>query len=317
MECYELGPCVQVSGFFTREVPGCGVAAFAARTFTPGEVVHTESAMLVSAVAAPHGGRNRQLWEALVRLERSRRLPAFEPSGHLGALCALRDFGVAGCRRWLLTKCIGPEEMLPLPQDARREAGVLRAAVGEGLLPQAAAAFSVDEYARLRRVFQLNGFRFNGDTKEGESGYDVGEAIFDQVSRINHSCDPNLSFDLAAQEDGRLQICIKATEELRQGVEVNISYLPLEVRQALPVRERLRQLREHWLFDCKCGRCQAELGEGSRNHCAGCSHSALVPDDCQPGSLPQRSAAFSRSEAAASDSSSQGVCWDDLVDSDR
>ena len=38
--------------------------------------------------------------------------------------------------------------------------------------------------------------RFNLQAKEGDFGYDQGEVLFDEISRLNHSCDPNLEFEL-------------------------------------------------------------------------------------------------------------------------
>lgn len=292
-------------GIVMAEVPSCGVAAFAARSFSPGEVVLQERALVASTVAAQDGGQNRNLWQFLVRQECSRRLSAFEPSGHLGAICALRDLGVAGCRQRLLTKCIGPEELLPSKVEARREVAVLKAAVREGYLPQAMAGFPADDYARLRRVFQLNGFRFNGALQKDQSGYDVGEVLFDNVSRINHSCEPNLSFDLQIDEERScVEIRVRATAHLQEGDEVNIAYLPV----ALPCAERRRQLREHWLFECTCRRCQTE-----QEREASPPGEAADRSEADRGEPPRtRTPSKSRSEA-----SSEGVCWDDLQDPDE
>merc|ERR1712232_1243146 len=128
------------------------------------------------------GARNWELWQGLIREERSRRLNmAFEPSGHLGALVALRDLGADACEKRLLTKCCGD---LPDSKEARREAEVLRAAARAGLVPQSFASFPPLDYAKLRLVFRLNGFRFNGDLQEGDVGYDVGEVLFDKICRI-------------------------------------------------------------------------------------------------------------------------------------
>lgn len=306
----------EVIGIIPREVPGCGVAAFAARAFAGGEVVLRERALLVSAVSSLDG-RNRQLWEALVSLDRSRRLPAFEPAGHLGALCALRDLGVEVCRQRLLTKCIGPVEELPSAQDTKREAAVLRAAVREKLVPFATRALASGEYARLRQVFRLNGFRYNGPLQEGAVGYDVGEVLFDKVSRINHSCKPNLSFELSDQEERGVTITVKASEDIQEGEEVNISYLPAETRRTLPAAERRRQLRAHWLFDCGCSRCRdAGSAELERASCgASARPEAASPSEASapgfPAACEQR-----RHSASSSRSSSQGVCWDDLADPD-
>jgi len=314
-------------GIDMRKVPGCGVAAFAARDFAPGEVVLEESAVLVSAVAC--NPSNRELWQALVREERSRRLPAFQPAGHLGALCALRDLGLATCRAKLLTKCVGPEEALPSPQDAKREAQVLRAAIREGLVPHSSSAFSPDEYARLRRVIQLNGFRFNANVREGQTGYDIGEVLFDNVSRINHSCEPNLAFNLSWNEvSNTVHIRVEPLTHLREGDEVNISYMPEETRQKLPPLERRRQLQQHWLFTCGCVRCLTECGDAAAEERAAAEKHELlaaVGDDwagvkAGAAAVPQRGALGARDNSpgrCSSGSSSKGLCWDDLGDPDE
>jgi len=299
----------------TRDVSGRGVAAFAARPLRAGEIVLEEQAVLVSAIAA-QGRSNLELWEALLKVERSRRLPVFEPGGHLGALAALRDLGPTGCRTKLLTKCVGPEAELPSPRTARREVAVLHSAARAGLVVQSAATFPAAEYARLRRVIQLNGFRFNGNFCEGDLGYDVGEVLFDVVSRINHSCTPNLEFDLNwAEQYETVVIRVSAIREIEAGEEVCISYLP--VRLKLAVHERLHQLRTHWLFDCDCALCNAEVSA------LGATKPATVTPQ-QPEkaatSAPQQGAMEELPGHAASNSDSDaegGVCWDDLCDPDE
>ncbi|CAE7497888.1 smyd5, partial [Symbiodinium microadriaticum] len=147
-------------------------------------------------------------------------------------------------------------------------AGVLRFAVSQGLVPQSAASFPPREYAKLRMAIQLNGFRFNLDAKEGDFGYDKGEALFDRISRLNHSCQPNVEFNLTWDNSrGNVVNTITAISDISEGEEgsfvnaqlrqeLNISYLPL--RLCLAVEERRRQLLEHWEFVCRCPRCEAE-----------------------------------------------------------
>ncbi|CAK0861570.1 unnamed protein product [Prorocentrum cordatum] len=103
--------------------PGRGVAAFAARDLAASE---------------------------LVLEERAGRLGAFEPAGHLGALCALRALGPRRCREAVLTKTrtTGDPAALPSEGDARREARVLRAALGEGLVPPEASQLTPAESTR-------------------------------------------------------------------------------------------------------------------------------------------------------------------------
>lgn len=301
------------------------MATYTAKDFVAGDTLLAEQAVLVSAVWASKA--NWDLWQALLRELNGRRLPAtVEPSGHLGALVALRDLGPEGCQKLLQSKCVGPEESLPGPAEAKRDAAVLRCAVGQGLVPQSASRFPPADYARLRKVFQLNGFRLNGDLREGDPGYDVGEALFDTVSRINHSCSPNARFDLVVQQacvsaepdgaaDGpgspprdfplspmHILNCIVASRDIRAGEEVCISYIP--VRCGLPVAERRRDLRAHWDFDCDCQLCMEEGGP------------PVVPvARAVQAYEPPGTRSSEKDEAhAASSNSSEGVCWEDLGD---
>lgn len=299
----------------TREVPGAGVAAFAGRDFSPGEVVIEEPAIFVSALAA-QDGRNELLWEMLREAQRARRLPpSSSPLAHLGPLAALRDLGVAGCRKKLLTKTCGDATLLPSPKEARREVEVLRMAVRKGLLPPAVGSFPASEYVRLKKVVQLNGFRFNGKIQEGDPCYDVGEALFDKICRFNHSCLPNLDFDLSwSSALGTVSNRVTATAEIKAGDELNISYMKVA---SLPLAERQRNFSSHWGFQCMCPRCVAETSEA-----------ALAPADAAPRgakpSVPPRppstvSANGLAGEAGRSDgdsSSEAGICWDDLKDPD-
>ncbi|CAE7777202.1 smyd5 [Symbiodinium sp. CCMP2592] len=286
-------------GVLARAVPGCGVAAFAARAFRRGDIVLAEEAVFFSAVCAPRRA-NAQLLRALHDEVARRRLPDFEPSGHLGALVALRDLGPKRCQALLASKCSG-EGAPPSPRKAKAEAGVLRFAVSQGLVPQSAASFPPREYAKLRMAIQLNGFRFNLDAKEGDFGYDRGEALFDRISRLNHSCQPNVEFNLTWDNSrGNVVNTITAMSDICEGEELNISYLPL--RLCLAVEERRRQLLEHWEFVCRCPRCEAEGGPPKPTE----PRPARVPTVAHADQAPQLDG----------DSSSEGVGFDDLRDPD-
>jgi len=189
---------------------------------------------------------------------------------------------------------------------------VLRAMVRRGVLPQAAVAFQALEYACLRRAIRLNGFRFNGDMLEGERGYDVGEVIFDRISRINHSCVPNLQFDLVWSEAlGAISNSVVATAEIGAGDELTISYVP----QLMPLAQRRPHLKKHWGFDCDCPRCHAELAMAEATDCPRC-HAA--PAEVAKATVPQASeegrGGASGAEGSDAGSSEAGVGWDDLTD---
>lgn len=229
-------------GVLARHVPGCGVAAFAAKEFLPGDVVFQETAMFISAVDTPLP-QNAELYRALLAELHARRLSAdFTPNAHLGALTALRDLGVAGCRSFLRQKCHGEP---PSAKVAKHEAAPLRRMVAMGFLPSSCASLTVLEYAKLRMAIQLNGFRFNLSAQEGDFGYDAGEVLFDRISRLNHSCAPNLEFNLTWDErDATVVNSVTASKLIAATEELNISYLPLRLN--LSVKERREQLPKHW-----------------------------------------------------------------------
>lgn len=290
-------------GVVAKAIPGRGIGAFAVKDFGAGECVFIEPAIFVSALAVPRK-KNKELYAGLLEEMACRRLPDFDPGAHLGALVALRDLGQAGCHRLLGSKCHGTD---PEPRLARLEAGVLRKAVARGLVPQAAVTFSPLDYARLRMAIQMNGFRFNGDMKKGEPDYDIGEVMFDKICRINHSCAPNLEFDLSWSSDRDTVVnSVTAIKHIAEGDELRISYLPL--RLDLPVKERRRQLHEHWGFDCDCPRCMAEGGPPMS--CRAPVRQASAPE-VETQSVEDDSA------DARSSASEAGICWDDIGDPDE
>merc|ERR1712232_219201 len=128
------------------------------------------------------------------------------------------------------------------------------------------------------------------------------------ICRINHSCMPNLAFDLAWNDDKKtVYNHVSATTAIAEGDEVNISYLP--VRLQLPVGERRKQLREHWGFPCDCARCMDEGGPPDVE----ATEVPSPPDHVNSEPPPAIAERYARKRASSS-SSSEGVCFDDLGD---
>ncbi|KAK0704896.1 hypothetical protein B0H67DRAFT_649295 [Lasiosphaeris hirsuta] len=75
------------------------------------------------------------------------------------------------------------------------------------------------------------------------------KGLFPETARINHGCDPNASIRLDEQT---LAMVAKATRDIKPGEEIQISYIPLGLPQAL----RARALR-NWGFECTCSLCTA------------------------------------------------------------
>lgn len=315
------------SGIVTREVSGHGVCAFAARSFKPGDLVIQESAIVLSTVSAKDHGRNRDLWQALVRAERGRSLPAFEPSDHLGAMVAMWDLDPNRCREVIATHCLGLESDFPTLAEARREATVLRWALRDGALQLLqrpthskgwGAPLDAVEYDRLRRVIRFNGFRYNFDCQEGESGYDVGEALFEKVSRINHSCAPNLAHELFwCEENGTVVIRMTAATHIPLGEELCISYLQSHL--TLSLMDRQRFFTTQWKFKCDCRRCIAEGGPLPTGHGVDTDVKDVVarqPTEHICRSEQERGDGSADDDNDHASSSSSGFCWDDLRDPD-
>eukprot|EP00602_Paraphysomonas_sp_CaronLab_P003190 CAMPEP_0185039102 /NCGR_PEP_ID=MMETSP1103-20130426/35601_1 /TAXON_ID=36769 /ORGANISM="Paraphysomonas bandaiensis, Strain Caron Lab Isolate" /LENGTH=383 /DNA_ID=CAMNT_0027577861 /DNA_START=474 /DNA_END=1625 /DNA_ORIENTATION=- len=78
--------------------------------------------------------------------------------------------------------------------------------------------------------------------------------VFDTLSRMNHSCDPN-TVVCTRVERGIICGSIVALRSLKSGEEITMSYLS---QLCLPVSERRELLLSAFLFTCQCQRCSAE-----------------------------------------------------------
>lgn len=99
----------------------------------------------------------------------------------------------------------------------------------------------------LLSIFRTNSFGFS--EHEGLSG------IYVFCARINHSCDPNCSWDISRiPESNDLRdrvIRITTIQELKTGDELTITYTTHENR----VEERQTELLRAYGFKCRCPRC--------------------------------------------------------------
>jgi len=244
-----------VQGIEARETPDRGVATFATRPLQPGDVVLFEEAMFVSTVGLSES--NREIWDALSALQKSRKVADFNPGQHLGALVALRELGAKECRNRVLKLCGGQDTGFVSPRSSKREAAVLKSLVADKVLPQN-ASISADDYARLRRVVRKNGFVYTHGAAKDDVVSGVGEAVFENISRVNHSCCPNLRFDLQWDDaTNRLTNQLTAIAEITTREELFISYHPEEPGKSQA--ERRAVLKKHFEFDCMCSRCE-DLG---------------------------------------------------------
>lgn len=94
----------------------------------------------------------------------------------------------------------------------------------------------------------LNGFSETVEYSDG--GACMRYYIFDALSRLNHSCDPNLEQYL---EEDDVTYCA-ASRHIKAGEQLFICYFGEE--QFANTRERKKYLKETWNFTCKCQKCQ-------------------------------------------------------------
>lgn len=78
----------------------------------------------------------------------------------------------------------------------------------------------------------------------------LGDGLFLTFSRMNHSCDPNASWDTDWRGHPGV-MSVWAKNDIQEDEEITISYIPVSHR---PVEQRRRMLRG-WGFDCQCAKC--------------------------------------------------------------
>ncbi|KAG8346762.1 SET domain [Trypanosoma vivax] len=87
-----------------------------------------------------------------------------------------------------------------------------------------------------------------------------GQGVYAVGSLFNHSCEPNLQVLNSATGDETL--VVEALRDCEPGEELYISYID----ESLPYAIRQQQLREHYLFECRCSKCVRESpGGGATN----------------------------------------------------
>lgn len=79
----------------------------------------------------------------------------------------------------------------------------------------------------------------------------IDGCLFGIHSRLNHSCEPNLSVVIEGRAQG---ITVKAKHDIQAGQELTVTYVDPELK--LEQRESL--LLQNWGFSCACARCKQE-----------------------------------------------------------
>ena len=122
-----------------------------------------------------------------------------------------------------------------------------------------------DELVELLLIYTCNSFE--------------GGRIYNELSRVNHSCDPNAvvvegnDYDLSAHTttsnvgtkntNNNDVSVLKAACDIKPGDEITISYLGKYLFASYPIRQKVLRANKH--FVCKCVRCGKEDGSNMSN----------------------------------------------------
>lgn len=79
----------------------------------------------------------------------------------------------------------------------------------------------------------------------------VDGCLFATHSRLNHSCEPNLSVEVVGKVEG---VVVRANNDIKAGQELTVTYFNPELQLA----ERESLLLQNWGFSCGCNRCKQE-----------------------------------------------------------
>lgn len=100
----------------------------------------------------------------------------------------------------------------------------------------------------LLRIVECNAFGFTNEAGAHR------QLLLPRIARVNHSCLPNLLCGPCPEHEGAAEV--RAIRKVVAGVELNISYIGLEMLTQ-PATVRRAPLRERWQFECACRQCCA------------------------------------------------------------
>ncbi|ETN67879.1 SET and MYND domain-containing protein 5 [Anopheles darlingi] len=84
-----------------------------------------------------------------------------------------------------------------------------------------------------------------------------GSALYAMQSKINHSCTPNA--EIVFPKSNHV-LALRALRDLAAGEEICISYLD-ECNLQRSRHSRQKNLREYYLFECQCERCESQIAD--------------------------------------------------------
>lgn len=100
--------------------------------------------------------------------------------------------------------------------------------------------------------------RFNSFLFESDTGCTL--AIYDKISRFNHSCEPNAEY-VDYPDSDLLRKGVRTIRDIRAGEELLVSYNAIYSDQNTLARKE--RLYNTYLFHCGCEKCKAERLEKS------------------------------------------------------
>jgi hypothetical protein len=166
---------------------------------------------------------------------------------------------------WSAGACSGAQEVLEIFKDVRTSS-VTRKKFEELTFcwPKDAVQLTRDkDYKKDALTVEmwelLNRFQTNCFEREHPDERNVTRirfTVFYNISRINHSCDPNAAYHWDPDANkGRGQGKIHALTRIPANQEITVCYLKELDFLLGSRRDRLHQLRTTWKFTCSCGVC--------------------------------------------------------------
>ena len=113
------------------------------------------------------------------------------------------------------------------------------------------------DFAKFMRIFSVNRTLIGSNTDSDDLA-----GVYKLLSRINHSCCPNVICQWRAETP--LKIEVIAATSIRKGKELAVSYIGDDIF-ALDTYEERRQQLENWNFQCSCEVCSLSAEERDKN----------------------------------------------------
>eukprot|EP00457_Paulinella_chromatophora_P006829 gb/GEZN01006848.1/.p1 GENE.gb/GEZN01006848.1/~~gb/GEZN01006848.1/.p1 ORF type:complete len:368 (+),score=44.76 gb/GEZN01006848.1/:410-1513(+) len=218
-----------------RDAPGKGRGLFVKRACAAGQLLLTETPLLVLCHAEKANIRPEHLFDSFDAL-------AF--TGQKAFLSLLDAHQTCGCR-WAA------------PSKNNQDAGCFMAqrantCAAFTLVPSIMGIWKTNALPlQIRAEPQKTVGRES--PRAGTDEETEGAAVFLIVSRINHSCRPSARW---LYREDQQKVHVVATQPLRKDQEVTFDYLDSVI---LPRCERLFRLRQLFHFDCYCSACSEQL----------------------------------------------------------